>query len=70
MKLRGKIRQNAGNKQSFDLTRKILIGIKLVEALKINKHDLTGKIKVEIEGKTRQNSENKHTFGLTGKIEK
>ena len=43
---------------------------KLVEALKINKHDLTGKIKIEIEGKTRQNAENKQTSGLTGNIEK
>ena len=61
----GKTCQNAENKQTFDLTRKIEVEGKTRQNIE-NKLNFWGKI--EFEGKTCQNAENKQTFDLTRKI--
>ena len=65
-----KTRQNAENKQTFELQfafdrirEKFKLGGKTCQNAESKQtFDLTGKI--EIEGKTRQNAENKQTFGI------
>ena len=64
----GKTRQNAENKQTFDLMVKRKIEIEEKSSSKHRKQTFDSMGKIELEGKTRQNAENKQTFDLTGKI--
>ena len=64
LKFRGKSRQNAENKQTFDLTAKIGINEKIRQNTE-NKQTFNLTAKIGVEGKTRQITENKQTFDLT-----
>ena len=62
----GKARQNAENKQTFDLTRTIEIEERKTRQNAENKQTFDVMRKIQIDEKTRQNAENKQTFDLKG----